>query len=43
MNDIFKNAKGRTGAIGNLTKERICRDDFEELAVMMALTGIVDK
>lgn len=44
MNDIFGDtAKGRKGAIGVLTKERVYRDELEEYAVIMALTKIVSK
>ncbi len=41
MQDIFGNtAKGRKGAIGVLTSERLYRDELEEQAVLMALTKI---
>lgn len=44
MHDIFGNtAKGRKGAIGVLTSERVYRDKLEEYAVIMALTKIVSK
>lgn len=44
MTDIFGNtAKGRKGAIGVLTAERVYRSELEEYAVMMALTKIVSK
>lgn len=44
MHDIFGNtAKGRKGAIGVLTDERVYRDELEEYAVIMALTKIVSK
>ncbi len=44
MHDIFGNtAKGRKGAIGVLTAGRVCRDELEEYAVIMALTKIVSK
>ncbi len=44
MHDIFGNtAKGRKGAIGVLTGERVYRDELEEYAVIMALTKIVSK
>ena len=44
MHDIFGNtAKGRKGAIGVLTSDRIYRDELEEYAVIMALTKIVSK
>lgn len=42
--EIFgKEGKGRKGAIGPLSAERIYRDEFEELAVLMALCPIVSK
>ena len=44
MHDIFgSTAKGRIGAIGVLTSGRVCRDELEEYAVIMALTKIVSK
>ena len=44
MHDIFgETAKGRKGAIGVLTNERVYRDELEEYAVIMALTKIVSK
>ena len=44
MHDIFgSTAKGRKGAIGVLTNDRIYRDELEEYAVIMALTKIVSK
>lgn len=44
MEDVFGNtAKGRKGAIGVLTKERVYRSELEEYAVTMALTKIVAK
>ena len=44
MNDVLGNtAKGRKGAIGVLTKERVFRDELEEYAVIMALAQIVSK
>lgn len=44
MHDIFGNtAKGRKGAIGVLTADRIYRDELEEYAVIMALTKVVSK
>lgn len=44
MEDIFDNtAKGRKGAIGVLTQERVYRSELEEYAVIMALTKIVSK
>lgn len=44
MHDIFGNtAKSRKGAIGVLTQGRVCRDELEEYAVIMALTKIVSK
>jgi len=40
--DFFgETAKGRQGVIGPLTEGRICRDEFDQYAVMMALTRIV--
>lgn len=44
MHDIFgSTAKGRKGAIGVLTSDRVYRDELEEYAVIMALTKIVSK
>ena len=43
MQDIFVNAKGRNGVIGTMSKERIFRDEFEELGVMMALVQVINK
>ena len=44
MEDVFGNtAKGRKGAIGVLTGERVYRSELEEYAVIMALTKIVSK
>lgn len=44
MNDIFgSTAKGRRGAIGVLTKDRVLRDELEEYAVIMALNKIANK
>lgn len=44
MTDIFGDtAKGRKGAIGVLTGERILRDELEEYAVIMALTRVISK
>lgn len=44
MHDIFGNtSKGRKGAIGVLTKERVYRDEIDEYAVIMALTKIISK
>ena len=44
MEDVFGNtAKGRKGAIGVLTAERVYRSELEEYAVIMALTKIVSK
>jgi len=43
MNDYFcDSGKGRKGAIGILTSERLYRDDFEESAVTMALIQLVN-
>ena len=42
ITDFFgETAKGRAGVIGPLTAGRICRDEFDQYAVMMALTRIV--
>lgn len=42
ITDFFgKEAKGRQGVIGPLTKGRIPRDQFEEMAVIMALCPII--
>jgi inosine/xanthosine triphosphatase len=44
MTDVFGNtAKGRRGAIGALTKDRVMRDELEEYAVIMALNKIANK
>jgi inosine/xanthosine triphosphatase len=44
MTDIFGNtAKGRRGAIGALTKDRVMRDELEEYAVIMALNKITNR
>ena len=43
MKDYFGDSgKGRKGAIGILTSERLYRDDFEESAVTMALIQLVN-
>ena len=40
--DFFgETAKGRAGVIGPLTEGRVCRDEFDRYAVLMALTRIV--
>ena len=40
--DFFgETAKGRPGVIGPLTEGRIHRDEFDQYAVMMALTRMV--
>ena len=40
--DYFgEDAKSRPGVIGPLTKNRVLRDEFEEYAILMALTKIV--
>jgi non-canonical (house-cleaning) NTP pyrophosphatase len=44
MTDVFGNtAKGRRGAIGAITKDRVMRDELEEYAVIMALNKIANK
>jgi inosine/xanthosine triphosphatase len=44
ISDFFGNeAKGRGGVIGPLTNGRINRDEFEEYAVVMALTQVLRK
>lgn len=44
MTDVFGGtAKGRRGAIGALTKDRVLRDELEEYAVIMALNKITNK
>ena len=43
MHDLFVDGKGRKGVIWTVSKERICREEFEELAVMMSLIQVVNK
>ena len=44
MTDVFGDtAKGRRGAIGVLTKDRVLRDELEEYAVIMALNKVINK
>ena len=44
LKEIFgEGGKGRKGVIGPLSGERIFRDEFEELAVLMALCPIVSR
>ena len=43
MHNIFVNAKGRNGVIGTMSKERMYRDEFEELSTMMALVHVINK
>lgn len=44
ISDFFGGeAKGRPGVIGPLTDYRVHRDDFDQYAVLMALTRIVSK